>query len=50
MIERREEERSLVKQAIAATGYMFQSILEKMLTYLSMLLLERRVSAHTFLE
>lgn len=54
MIERTGEG-SLVKQAIAATGYMFQSILGKKLTYLylSILLLERQVSAHescAFLE
>jgi hypothetical protein len=41
MIEKRGK--SLVKQASAATVYMFQSILEKRLLYLSILLPERQV-------
>lgn len=51
MIERRGGKGNLVKQAIAATGYMSQSILEKRLMHLSVLLLERQVSsAYAFLE
>lgn len=51
MIERRGGEGSLVKQTIAATGYTSQSILEKRLMHLSILLLEKQVSSvHAFLE
>lgn len=51
MIERKGGEGSLVKQAIAATGYTSQSIPEKRLMHLSILLLEKQVSSvHAFLE